>query len=226
MIGTIVFILVVLAVLYFLWANDKLNTNSINQSSPSLNQSSESVQQNEAGQYNVKFNSPKIKSLRVLYGDNGIGKITVGEGQLSYADVIDLGNRTVGSNTVFLGVLNDASSAATATSSTSASPQIQTRNTANFNIKQFKNLFIVFKGIEHSEIKVTSNMARYEAEGMVYCLIDSSSSSAPDLRDVSYPIMVLTNNANVQLKLKEWNYTQINDSGTVFIKNEKSFRLQ
>jgi hypothetical protein len=46
------------------------------------------------------------------------------------------------------------------------------------------------------------------------------------LREASYPIIVFTANANVQLKLKEWNYTQLNESGTLFLKNEKSFRLQ
>lgn len=220
MIGTIVFLLLVLAVLYYLWSNDKLNANSMNQSSPSFTQTSDSIQPNETtGQYNVKFNSPKVKSLRIAYNDNSIAKISVSENPLAYSDVIDLGNRTVGTNTVFLGVLSD-------TTAPSGSQTNVNRATANFTIKQFKNLFIVFKGVEHSEIKVTANMARYEAEGMVFCLIDSSSNSAPDLRDVSYPIIVLSNNANVQLKLKEWNYTQINDAGTVFLKNEKSFRLQ
>ncbi|AXU41534.1 ODV-E25 [Alphabaculovirus altermyunipunctae] len=220
MIGTIILLLIIIAVLYYLYSNDKLNADSINKSSPSLNQSSDSVKTDDNNQFNVKFNAPKVKSLRVSYGENSIGKITISETPLNYSEIIDLGNRTVGGNTVFVGVINDTVPLGSSGNSSN------NRVTSNFTIKQFKNLFIIFKGVEHSEIKVTPNMARYESEGMVFCLIDSSSNAAPDLRDVSYPITVVTNNANVQLKLKEWGYNQVNDAGTVFIKNEKSFRLQ
>ncbi|AAR28864.1 odv-e25 [Leucania separata nucleopolyhedrovirus] len=219
MIGTIIVLLIIIAVLYYLYSNDRLNADSINQSSPSINQSSDSITKDE-DKYTVKFNAPKVKSLRVSYGENSIGKITISDTPLSYPEIIDLGNKMVGGNTVFVGVINETISLG------STGNSANNRVTSNFTIKQFKNLFIVFKGVEHSEIKVTANMARYESEGMVFCLIDSSSNAAPDLRDVSYPITVVTNNANVQLKLKEWGYNQVNDAGTVFIKNEKSFRLQ
>lgn len=216
MIGTIVFILIVLALLYFLWTNNKLNMNSINQSSPSLGDSSDSIQVDEAGRANVKFNNARIKSLRVLHGENKISKIYVAERPLSYNEIVQEGNKSVGTNCVFVGTLQETAQA-------SSSPN---RLTANFDIKQFKNMFIVFKNLDSNKIKESVNMCRFEADGMVYCLIDSTTTSVPDLRDASYPIAVYTTNSNAQLKLKEWDYTQINDAGTLFIKNEKSFRLQ
>nr|UPO71208.1 orf81 [Trichoplusia ni single nucleopolyhedrovirus] len=220
MIGTLVLIIIVLAVLYFLFINNKLNMNSINESSPSLADSSNSLQTDpQTGQLSVKFNSPRIKSLRVLHGENKISKIYVSEKPLTYNEIIDEGNRSVGTNCVFVGTLLD-------TSSSTTNATTPTRTTTNFDVKQFKNVFIVFKNLESSKIKESANMTRYEADGMVYCLIDSTTTTVPDLRDVSYPIVVYTTNANVQLKLKEWDYTQLNDAGTLFLKNEKSFRLQ
>nr|AMO27950.1 ODV-E25 [Lymantria dispar multiple nucleopolyhedrovirus]AMO65585.1 ODV-E25 [Lymantria dispar multiple nucleopolyhedrovirus]AWJ76710.1 odv-e25 [Lymantria dispar multiple nucleopolyhedrovirus] len=217
MIGVVVLILVVLAVLYFLSVNNKLNLNSLNDSSPSVGQSSDSVQTDPAtGQFSVKFNSPRIKSLRILHGDNRISKVCVAERPLAHTEIVDEGNRNVGTNCVFLGTISDAAGTSSAAN----------RTTANFEIKQFKNTFIVFKNLECNKIKENNNMVRYESEGMVYCLIDASASPVPDLREVSYPIVVYTAGPNVQLKLKEWDYVQVNDAGTLFVKNEKSFRLQ
>jgi hypothetical protein len=109
MIGVVVLILVVLAVLYFLSVNNKLNLNSLNDSSPSVGQSSDSVQTDPAtGQFSVKFNSPRIKSLRILHGDNRISKVCVAERPLAYTEIVDEGNRNVGTNCVFLGTLSDA----------------------------------------------------------------------------------------------------------------------
>ncbi|ADD73801.1 ODV-E25 [Lymantria xylina nucleopolyhedrovirus] len=217
MIGVVVLILVVLAVLYFLSANNKLNLNSLNDSSPSVGQSSDSVQTDPAtGQLAVKFNSPRVKSLRILHGDNRISKVCVAERPLAYTEIVDEGNRNVGANCVFIGTISDAAGTSAAAN----------RTTANFEIKQFKNTFIVFKNLESNKIKENNNMVRYESEGMVYCLIDAAASPVPDLREVSYPIVVYTTGPNVQLKLKEWDYVQVNDAGTLFVKNEKSFRLQ
>lgn len=226
MIGTIVLVLVVLAVLYFLWVNNKLNLDSVNESSPQLTQSSDSVQVQEDGRMNVRFNQPKMKNLRVSYGENSIAKVVIAEKPMTYNEIIDMGNKSVSGNSVFIGVLNDPTSAALTNNSVPTTSTASTKNTANFTIKQFKNLFIIFKGVDATELKVSANMARYESEGMVYCLLDANSTTVPDVRDVSYPIMIVTNNQNIQLKLKEWGYTQINDAGTVFVKNEKSFRLQ
>ncbi|QEI03447.1 ODV-E25 [Spodoptera cosmioides nucleopolyhedrovirus] len=216
MIGTLVVILIVLALLYYLWVNNKLNMNSLNESSPSLADSSDSVKVNENGTTTIKFNNARIKSLRVLHGENKISKIYVAERPMSYNEIVDEGNKSVGTNCVFLGTLQETAQASSAPS----------RMSGNFDIKQFKNMFIVFKNLDSTKIKESVNMCRFEADGMVYCLIDSTTTSVPDLRDASYPITVYTTNANVQLKLKEWDYTQINDAGTLFIKNEKSFRLQ
>ncbi|AIE47805.1 odv-e25 [Peridroma alphabaculovirus] len=217
MIGTIVLILIVIAVLYFLYSNNKLNMNSLTESSPSVAESSDSLKVEEnTGQLTVKFNSPRIKSLRVLHGDNKISKIYVAERPLTYNEVVDEGNRSVGTNCVFIGTLLETAQASSAPN----------RMTSNFDIKQFKNMFIIFKNLDSNKIKESVNMCRFEADGMVYCLIDSTTSTVPDLRDASYPITVYSTNANVQLKLKEWDYTQINDAGTLFLKNEKSFRLQ
>ncbi|AIZ48634.1 odv-e25 [Agrotis segetum nucleopolyhedrovirus B] len=217
MIGTIVFILIIIALLYYLYTNNKITMNSINDSSPSLNDSSESVRVDEnTGSTTIKFNNARIKSLRVLHGDNKISKIYVAERPLTYNEIIEEGNKSVGTNCVFVGTLQEIAQASSAPN----------RMTGNFDIKQFKNMFIVFKNLDSSRIKESVNMCRFEADGMVYCLIDATTTSVPDLRDASYPITVYTTNANVQLKLKEWDYTQINDAGTLFIKNEKSFRLQ
>ncbi|QEI03615.1 ODV-E25 [Rachiplusia nu nucleopolyhedrovirus] len=219
MIGTLVLIIIVLAVLYFLFVNNKLNFNSINESSPSLADSSNSLQTDpQTGQLSVKFNSPRIKFLRVKHGDKGkVTKIYVGEKPLTYNEVIDEGNRSVGTNCVFLGTLLETPA--------SSSASVTNRTTSNFDVKQFKNTFIVFKNLEYSKIKESANMVRYEADGLVFCLIDSTTTTVPDLRDVSYPITVYTTNSNVQVKLKEWNYTQFNEAGTLFLKNELSFAV-
>jgi hypothetical protein len=225
MIGTIILILIVLVVLYFLYVNNKLNFNSIAESSPSMNQSSDSLNVDpQTKQLSVKFNSPKIKSIRVLHGENSISKVFVADKPLGYNEIIEEGNRSIGTNSVFIGVLSEPSP--TTTMAAGSSSATANRVTPNFDIKQFKNMFIVFKNIDSSKIKESLNMVRYEADGMVYCLIDAATNTVPDLREASYPIIVFTANANVQLKLKEWNYTQLNESGTLFLKNEKSFRLQ
>ncbi|BAG74649.1 occlusion-derived virus envelope protein 25 [Helicoverpa armigera NPV NNg1] len=231
MIGTIVLILIVLAVLYWLYTNNKLNFDSLNDSS---GQSSESIRENNQGQLTLKFNSPRIKTMRILHGDNKISKVCVAERPLTYSEIIDEGNRTVGANCVFMGTISEPSQTSTLNqqqqqqqqSAGSSLPTTANRVTANFDIKQFKNTFIVFKNVEMIKIKESANMVRYESDGMVYCLIDSQSTTVPDLREVSYPIVVYTTNANVQLKLKEWSYAQINDAGTMFVKNETSFRIQ
>jgi Occlusion-derived virus envelope protein E25 len=225
MIATIILILVVLAVLYFLYSNDKLNFNSLNESSPSFGQSSDSLQTNDMGQLTVKFNTARIKTLRVLHGDNKLSRVCAAERPLSYSEIVDEGNRSVGTNCVFLGAIAEPAQTATL-SQPGTSANSATRISPNFDIKQFKNLFIVFKGVDSSKIKESGNMVRYESDGMVYCLIDSTTTAVPDLREVSYPIVVFTTNPHVQLKLKEWDYVQVNDSGTLFLKNEKSFRIQ
>ncbi|AXS67739.1 odv-e25 [Cryptophlebia peltastica nucleopolyhedrovirus] len=216
---TIILIVVVLVVLYFLYVNNKLPLNSLNESSPSINQSSDSVQLDPAtGQYAVKLNNSKIKSFKILHGDNHLSRLYVSERPLTYNEIIDEGNRTAANSYVFVGTVSDPATLAGATSTS--------RTTLNFKIEQFKNVFLIFKNLDFNKIKESVNMTRYECEGMVYCLIDPNTSTVPDLRDVSYPITVYTTNVNAQLKLKEWDYAEVNEAGTLFIKNEKSFRIQ
>ncbi|AAK70751.1 ORF91 ODV-E25 [Cydia pomonella granulovirus] len=213
MLGTIVLLLVIGAVLYLLWVNDKLNANSINESSGS---SGDSIQFTPDGRANVRFNNARVKNVRISHGDNNFSKVSVTESPVRYEQIIEQGDR-IGANTVFMGVVDEPLSGVNAAH----------RASNNFVIKKFKNLFIVFKGVEYSEIDSNNLMVRYESNKMVYALIDASNSTLPELlRDVSYPICVLTNNSSAQLVLKEWGYTQINDSATLFVKNEKSFRLQ
>ncbi|AGR56835.1 odv-e25 [Hemileuca sp. nucleopolyhedrovirus] len=248
MIGVIILIIVILAVLYFLSVNNKLNSASITDMSPSLNESSDSVQMNpQTGQYSVKLNNPRVKSLRVTYdvnGSNRISKIFVAERPMTFNEIIDEGNRSIGTNCVFVGTLVDdpvagtsatggavngvaaAGTSGSTSSSSSSSSSLSTRTTANFDVKQFKNIFIVFKNLDAIKTKESINMVRYESEGMSYFFIDPTTTIVPEIRDISYPITIYTTNSTVQQKLNEWNYVQINDSGTLYIKNHRSFRIQ
>nr|AGS18836.1 odv-e25 [Pieris rapae granulovirus] len=212
--GTIVLLLVIGAVLYLLWVNDKLNSNSINQNSN--DSSGDSLQFTPDGRVNVNFSNSKLKNVRISHGENDFSKVGVLESPVRYDQIVEQGDR-LGANTVFLGVLEAPLNGVNQTN----------RSTNNFVIKKFKNLFIVFKGVDYNEIDNNNLMVRYESNNMIYALVDASNSSLPELlKDVDYPICVLTNNSSAQLVLKEWGYTQINDSGTLFVKNEKSFRLQ
>ncbi|AQQ80360.1 ODV-E25 [Betabaculovirus altermyunipunctae] len=217
MLGTIVLLLVIGAVLYLLYVNDKLNANSLNESS---NQSTVSMNDSlnlTDDKANVRIGGqPRVKTMRVAHGDTSISKVTVAENPLDFAGIIDNGNKA-GANTVFLGILQNG---------LDGNANAASRQTSNFNVRQFKNMFIVFKGVEFSEIDATNFMLRFESNKMVYALVDASNSTLPELlRDVSYPIVVLVNNSSAQLILKEWGYTQINDSATLFVRNEKSFRF-
>lgn len=215
MLGTIVLLLVVGTVLYLLYLNDKLNVNSLNESSGQSGDSSESMQVN-GRDGSVTLSQSKIKQVRLAHGENNFTKIAVTESPIAYDQIILQGDK-LGANTVFLGVLDTPLNGV----------NVANRQTANYTVRKFKNLFIVFKGIEFTEIDNNNIMVRYEADNMVYALIDASNATIPELlRDVSYPIVVLTNNSSAQLVLKEWGYTQINNGATLFVKNEKSFRLQ
>ncbi|AKR17517.1 ODV-E25 [Mocis latipes granulovirus] len=219
MLGTIVLLLVIGAVLYLLYINDKLNTNSLTTSSEQLTTSSNDSLNLRDENANVRIGGqPKVKNMRISYGESNIGKVTVAETPLDYAGIIDNGNKTA-ANTVFLGILQNGLDGNNSNFGSS-------RQTSNFSVRQFKNMFIVFKGVEFSEIDSNNYMLRFESNKMVYALVDASNSTLPELfRDVSYPIVVLINNSSAQLVMKEWGYTQVNDSATLFVKNEKSFRF-
>ncbi|AAG27372.1 PxORF74 peptide [Plutella xylostella granulovirus] len=213
MLGTIVLLLVIGAVLYLLYVNEKINVNSINESSG--NSTGDSIQFNENGEAKIRMGSGKVKDVRISYGDNKISKITVADTPVNHNSIVEHGDK-VGANTVFLGV----------TDTPLSSTPLHSANLANFTMKKFKNLFIAFKGVDYTSIDSNNIMVRYEANDMVYALVDATNSTIPELlREVNYPIVVLTNNSSAQLVLKEWGYTQINDSATLFVKNEKSFRF-
>ncbi|AAP85714.1 odv-e25 [Adoxophyes orana granulovirus] len=216
MLGTLVLLLVIGAVLYLLWVNDKLNANSLNTSSES---SGDSIQFTPEGNANVIFNNTKSKNVRIAYGENNFSKIVALETPIRHEQIIEHGDKA-GANTICLGIIKEN------LGSNVGNSNVNTRFSNNLTIKQFKNLFITFKGLDYVEIDSNMYMVRYEVNKMVYALLDASNSTIPDLlRDVSYPICVLVNNSSAQLVLKEWGYTQINDSGTLYVKNEKSFRL-
>lgn len=215
MLGTIVLLLVIGAVLYVLYINDKLNTNSLSESSGN---SGESIRFDDQGSARLQVGSGRTKNLRISHNDgNIISKITVAEQPVTLSSLVETGDK-LGANTVYLGVLESTISGASGQDTFTAT---------NVTVRRFKNLFIVFKGVNFQEIDSNSVMVRYEADKMVYALVDATNATVPSLlRDVSYPIVVLTNNTSAQLVLKEWGYTQINDTASLFVKNEKSFRIQ
>jgi hypothetical protein len=231
-IGIIVFVLIVLVLLYFLSVNNKLNSPSLTDSSPSLNDSSDSMQvDTQTGQLSLKLNNARIKSLRITYdsangGGAKISKVFVAERPLTYNEIVDEGNRSVGTNCVFLGTVLDNATAGTSSSATTPSSSTINRTTTNFDVKQYKNIFVVFKNLDVAKKSETVNTVRYENEGMSYLLIDPSATAVPELREINYPVIVYTTNAMAQQKLIELNYVQVNDNATLFIKNHRNFRVQ
>nr|QNN89360.1 occlusion-derived virus envelope protein [Spilarctia obliqua nucleopolyhedrovirus] len=77
--GFLILVLLV-AVLFYLWYSGKLNLNSITDSSPSLAQSNDSLQADpETQQLNVKLNNNKLTYMRVAHGDNKVSQVYVAE---------------------------------------------------------------------------------------------------------------------------------------------------
>ncbi|ADB84422.1 Odv-e25 [Apocheima cinerarium nucleopolyhedrovirus] len=184
----------------------------------------------QTGQLSLKLNNARIKSLRITYdsangGGTKISKVFVAERPLTYNEIVDEGNRSVGTNCVFLGTVLDNATAGTSSSATPSSSTTN-RTTTNFDVKQYKNIFVVFKNLDVVKKNETVNTVRYESEGMSYLLIDSSATVVPELREINYPVTVYTTNAMAQQKLIEFNYVQVNDNATLFIKNHRNFRVQ
>ncbi|QBQ01633.1 odv-e25 [Hyphantria cunea granulovirus] len=213
--GLIVLLLVIGAVLYLLFVNDKLNANSLNDSMATSNRSSgDSLNFTPDGEARLRLNPARFKHIRLTHGDSDVSKIVVTENVINHNALIEQGDN-VAPNTVILGALEPLNGM-----------PVSSQQTSNFVIKNFKNMFIVFKGLSFSEIDSNNIMVRFEANKMVYALVDASNSTLPELlKDVQYPIVVLTNNSSAQLVLKEWGFTQINNAATLFVKNEKSFRF-
>nr|ALR70504.1 occlusion-derived virus envelope protein [Anticarsia gemmatalis multiple nucleopolyhedrovirus]ALR71761.1 occlusion-derived virus envelope protein [Anticarsia gemmatalis multiple nucleopolyhedrovirus] len=225
--GTI-FLLVVLAFLFYLWWNGKLNFNSLNESSPSFAQSSDSVQVDpETQQLNVKLNNNKLTYMRVAHGDNKVSQVYVADKPMSMDDIVKQGNSRVETNCVFIGTIYDYGVRSPNAAGTSNEVAV-TRTTANFDVKEYKNMFIVIKGLTPSKMTKEDNMLYFTVDGLHVCLIDANAAplSERELRELrrSACTLVYTRNSAAQQILLENGYTVVNAEHTAYLKNQKSYR--
>ncbi|AOT85533.1 odv-e25 [Cyclophragma undans nucleopolyhedrovirus] len=215
------FIIIIALVVYLWWAG-KLNMGSVNDSSPSLAQSSDSVQVDpETNQLNVKFNNNKVSYMRIAHNDK-MSQVYIADKPLTFSEVVEEGKNRVGTNCVFVGTMLDAGVRSPRGASTSSN-LLTSKTTANFDVKEYKSMFVVFKNITPTKITETENSLRFDIDSLTLCLVDVNA-PVPELREISYPIMVYTKNASAQHKLLEWGYTPINRDQSVFLKNHKSYR--
>ncbi|AAP29868.1 occlusion derived envelope protein [Choristoneura fumiferana multiple nucleopolyhedrovirus] len=221
-------LLILLAFLFYLWYNGKLNLNSLNESSPSLNQSSDSVQVDpQTEQLNVKLNNNKLTYMRVAHGDNKVSQVYVAEKPMSMDDIEKQGTARVGANSVFIGTIYDQG--VRSPNAPSASNEVTvTRTTANFDVKEYKNMFIVVKGLSPGKMTKEDNMLCFTVDGLHVCLIDANAAplSERDMRELrrSACTLVYTRNSAAQQLLLESGYTVVNAEHTAYLKNQKSYR--
>ncbi|AGA16245.1 odv-e25 protein [Thysanoplusia orichalcea nucleopolyhedrovirus] len=223
-----VVLIVILLIAFYLYWVGKLNLNSINESSPSLAQSSDSLQVDpETNQLNVKLNSGRVSNVRIAHGDNKLSQVYIAEKPLSLDDIVKEGSNKVGTNSVFLGTVYDYGVKSPNAPSTSSNVTM-TRNTANFDIREFKSMFVVFKGMTPAKTVEDSGMLRFELDTLTVCLIDPNASplSEREVRELrkSNCTLVYTRNAAAQQILLENNFTVINAEQTAYLKNYKSYR--
>ncbi|QDL57036.1 ODV-E25 [Dione juno nucleopolyhedrovirus] len=224
----IFFLIVLLAVLVYLWYNGKLNLNSLNESSPSLNQSSDSVQADpETEQLNVKLNNNKLTYMRVAHGDNKVGQVYVAERPMSMDDIVKQGNARVDANCIFIGTIYDQG-VRSPNAPSASNEAVVTRTTANFDVKEYKNMFIVIKGVVPSKMTKEDNLLCFTVDGMHVCLIDANAAplTERDMRELrrSACTLVYTRNSPAQQLLLENGYTVVNAEHTAYLKNYKSYR--
>ncbi|AHD25550.1 odv-e25 [Choristoneura murinana nucleopolyhedrovirus] len=221
-------LLILLAFLFYLWYNGKLNLNSLNESSPSLNQSSDSVQVDpQTEQLNVKLNNNKLTYMRVAHGDNKVSQVYVAERPMSMDEIEKQGTARVGANSVFIGTIYDQG--VRSPNAPSASNEVTvTRTTANFDVKEYKNMFIVIKGLSPGKMNKEDNMLCFTVDGLHVCLIDANAAplSERDMRELrrSACTLVYTRNSAAQQLLLENGYTVVNAEHTAYLKNQKSYR--
>ncbi|AGR56950.1 ODV-E25 [Choristoneura occidentalis alphabaculovirus] len=221
-------LLILLAFLFYLWYNGKLNLNSLNESSPSLNQSSDSVQVDpQTEQLNVKLNNNKLTYMRVAHGDNKVSQVYVAEKPMSMDDIEKQGTARVGANSVFIGTIYDQG--VRSPNAPSASNEVTvTRTTANFDVKEYKNMFIIVKGLSPGKMTKEDNMLCFTVDGLHVCLIDANAAplSERDMRELrrSACTLVYTRNSAAQQLLLESGYTVVNAEHTAYLKNQKSYR--
>ncbi|ANF29699.1 odv-e25 [Catopsilia pomona nucleopolyhedrovirus] len=227
-----ILLIVVLLVVVYLWWAGKLNVQSLNESSPSFGQSSDSVQVDpETNQLNVKLNSGRVSYVRIAHNDNKFSQVYVADKPLSFNEIVDEGKNRVGTNCVFVGTVFDSglrlprSSTSTASTSTNV---LTTKTTANFDIKEYKSMFIVFKNTTPTKITDDDIMMRLEVDNLTVCLIDVntplSERELRDLRKLTSPVLVYTKNATAQQLLLEYGFTPINSDQSAYLKNQKSYR--
>lgn len=227
MVGALV-LLILLAFIFYLWYNGKLNLNSLNESSPCLTQSSDSVQVDpQTEQFNVKLNNNKITYMRVAHGDNKVSQVYVAEKPMSIDDIEKQGNARVGTNSIFIGTIYDHGVRSPNVPGGSNDVTV-TRTTTNFDVKEYKNMFVVIKGLTPSKMTKEDNMLCFVVDGMHVCLVDANSAplSERDLRELRRSVctLVYTRNSAVQQLLLENGYTVVNAEHTAYIKNHKSYR--
>lgn len=222
------FLLILLAFFFYLWYNGKLNLNSFNESSPSLTQSSDSVQVDPATeQLNVKLGNNKLTYMRVAHGDNKVSQVYVADKPLSMDDIVKQGNSRVDTNCVFIGTIYDQGIRSPNAPSASNDVAI-TRTTANFDVKEYKNMFIVIKGLSPGKMTKEDNMLCFSIDGMNVCLIDANAAPLTDrdMRELRRSVctLVYTRNSAAQQILIENGYTVVNAEHTAYLKNHKSYR--
>lgn len=221
-------LLILLAFLFYLWYNGKLNLNSLTESSPSLAQSSDSVQVDpQTEQLNVKLGNNKMTYMRVAHGDNKISQVYVAEKPMSMDDIEKQGNARVGANSLFIGTVYDQG--VRSPNAPGASNDVTvTRTTANFDVKEYKNMFIVVKGLPPAKMTKEDNMLCFTVDGLHVCLVDANAAplSERDLRELrrSACTLVYTRNSAAQQLLLENGFTVVNAEHTAFLKNHKSYR--
>jgi hypothetical protein len=223
-----IILIIILAVIAYLWWIGKLNMGSLNDSSPSLGQSSESIEvDEETKQLNVKLNNNKVSHVRIAHSDNKMSQVYIADKPLSFNEIVNEGKNKVGTNCVFIGTILDSGirtpRTASTVPSTSTSSLITTKTTANFDIKEFKSMFLVLKNLS-PKLTESENSLRCEIDNLTLCMVDVNAPTMPELRDVSYPILVYTKNAIAQQKLIDWGYIPINGEQSAYLKNHKSYR--
>lgn len=221
---------IILAVVVYLWWAGKLNINSITDSSPSLAQSSDSIQVDPAtNQLNVKLNNNRVSYMRIAHNDNKFSQVYIADKPLSFNEIIEEGKNKVGTNCVFVGTVLDSGVRSPRSSTASTSNNVLTTKTAaNFDVKEYKSMFLVFKNTTPTKLTDDEIMLRFEVENMTVCLIDAntplSERELRDLRKTTNPILVYTKNLAAQQLLLEYGYTLINSDQSAYLKNHKSYR--
>lgn len=213
MLGTVIIVLVVAVVLYYLYINDKLNFTSLNNSESGQSAQSSAVEA-QTGTIRTRFGGPVGRQIRVAHGDNQITSIHVVDAPVSFHDAVDYGTRKVGASSVFVGRLT----------SDSGADSRRDHVSGNLTLKRFANSFIVFKNLKFETVATNNAMHRFETEGLTLVMTEPAVITAFDaLRDPSYPLVVHAADTPLRERLESWGYRQLSD--TLYAKNINSHRV-